>query len=87
MRPAGIDTAHSALKEIAASKNPEDSKLHLELAGRDPDLALSDVAYVKGAFFFKTLEQKVGRAAGRVEGKRPSILERADPSSGRGGPE
>ena len=58
-----FDELQDALKEIAASKNPEDSKLHLELAGRDPDLALSDVAYVKGAFFFKTLEQKVGRAA------------------------
>jgi leukotriene-A4 hydrolase len=58
-----FDELQDALKEIAASKNPEDSKLHLELAGRDPDLALSDVAYVKGAFFFKTLEQKVGRPA------------------------
>ncbi|MFM6947173.1 MAG: M1 family metallopeptidase [Flavobacteriales bacterium] len=58
-----FDELQDALKEIARSKNPQDSKLHLELAGRDPDLALSDVAYVKGAFFFKTLEQKVGRAA------------------------
>ena len=58
-----FDELQNALEEIQNSKHPEDSKLHLELVGRDPDLALSDVAYVKGAFFFKTLEQKVGRAA------------------------
>jgi aminopeptidase N len=58
-----FDELQNSLKEIANSKHPEDSKLHLELVGRDPDLALGDVAYVKGAFFFKTLEDKVGRAA------------------------
>ena len=39
----------------------EDSKLHLNLVNRDPDLAMSDIAYVKGAFFFRSLEQTVGR--------------------------
>jgi leukotriene-A4 hydrolase len=38
-----------------------DSKLHLDLKNRDPDIAMSDIAYVKGAFFFRTLEQTYTR--------------------------
>ena len=49
------------LKTIASSNNPEDSRLFLNLKGRDPDDGMTDIAYVKGAFFLKTLEQKVGR--------------------------
>jgi hypothetical protein len=49
------------LKTIASSKNPEDSRLFLNLKGRDPDDGMTDIAYVKGSFFLKTLEQKVGR--------------------------
>ena len=49
------------LKTIAGSNNPEDSRLFLNLKGRDPDDGLTDIAYVKGSFFLKTLEQKVGR--------------------------
>jgi len=49
------------LETIAGSKHPEDSKLFLNLKNRDPDDGMTDVAYVKGAFFLKTLEQKVGR--------------------------
>ncbi len=50
------------LKEMAADSSFQDSKLHLDLVNRDPDIAMSDIAYVKGAFFFRTLEQAVGRA-------------------------
>ena len=49
------------LTEMAADSTIQDSKLHLDLAKRDPDIAMSDIAYVKGAFFFRTLEQAVGR--------------------------
>ena len=49
------------LRTIAKSKNPEDSRLFLNLENRNPDDGLTDVAYVKGSFFLKTLEQKVGR--------------------------
>ena len=49
------------LKTIAGSNNPEDSRLFLNLKGRNPDDGLTDIAYVKGSFFLKTLEQKVGR--------------------------
>ncbi len=49
------------LKEILKGKYPEDSQLHLNLKNRNPDDGMTSVAYVKGAFFLKTLENKVGR--------------------------
>ncbi|MFM7681560.1 MAG: M1 family metallopeptidase, partial [Bacteroidota bacterium] len=49
------------LERIKNSKFPEDSRLFLELKKRNPDEAMTAIAYVKGAFFLKTLEQKVGR--------------------------
>lgn len=38
-----------------------DTRLHLDLAGRDPDAGLTDIAYEKGRFFLATLERAVGR--------------------------
>lgn len=49
------------LVSIAESEHPEDTRLKLDLAGRNPDDGLTDVAYVKGAFFLKTLERDAGR--------------------------
>ncbi len=49
------------IRLIEVSRHPEDSKLKLELSGRNPDDGMTDIAYVKGAFFLKTLERKVGR--------------------------
>ena len=49
------------MKEILAGKHPEDSQLHLNLKGRNPDDGMTTIAYIKGAFFLKTLESKVGR--------------------------
>ena len=49
------------LKEIGQSEHPEDTRLKLQLRGRDPDDGLTDIAYVKGAFFLKTLERDAGR--------------------------
>jgi len=43
---------------------PADQVLALPaLTGRDPDEALSDIAYTKGAWFLRFLEQRFGRAA------------------------
>jgi aminopeptidase N len=39
-----------------------DTRLHLDLAGRDPEEGMGDVAYEKGALFLRLLEQDVGRA-------------------------
>ena len=49
------------LKDIATSQHPEDSRLYLSLKGRNPDDGMTSVAYVKGAYFLKTLEATVGR--------------------------
>lgn len=47
--------------EDMMANNPDDTRLKLDLTGRDPDDGLSDIAYVKGWFFIKMLEEKVGR--------------------------
>jgi leukotriene-A4 hydrolase len=39
-----------------------DTRLHLDLAGRNPDDGVSPIAYEKGAAFLKTIEAAVGRA-------------------------
>ncbi len=49
------------LERIESSAHPEDAHLFLDLEGRDPDAGMTDVAYVKGAFFLKTLEAAAGR--------------------------
>ena len=49
------------LRTISKGKHPEDTKLKLKLEGRSPDEGMTLIAYVKGAFFLKTLEEKVGR--------------------------
>jgi leukotriene-A4 hydrolase len=50
------------LKESMADMPPADQRLALDpLNNRDPDDALSDVAYAKGAWFLRFLESRVGR--------------------------
>ncbi|MCC9137378.1 M1 family metallopeptidase [Pontibacter silvestris] len=39
----------------------EDTRLKLDLEGRDPDEGLTDIAYEKGSFFLQNIEQAVGR--------------------------
>jgi aminopeptidase N len=51
------------LKRDMATMDAHAQRLALDpLLGRDPDEALSDVAYVKGAWFLQFLEQRFGRA-------------------------
>ncbi len=40
---------------------PGDTKLKLNLKGRNPDDGVSDIAYIKGSLFLKLLENSVGR--------------------------
>lgn len=40
---------------------PNDTKLKLDLLDRNPDDGMSDIAYEKGYFFLRTLEENVGR--------------------------
>ncbi len=42
---------------------PGDTKLKLNLAGRNPDDGVTDIAYVKGCMFLKMIEAQVGRPA------------------------
>ena len=50
-----------SVSEMMEDGKEKDTHLKLELDGRDPDDGMSDIAYVKGAFFLKTIEDTVGR--------------------------
>ncbi|HWW11434.1 MAG TPA: M1 family metallopeptidase [Brevundimonas sp.] len=49
------------LQDTMAGLPPADTRLKLDLVGRDPDDGLTDVAYEKGAAFLHTIERIVGR--------------------------
>src|SRR5690606_12478672 len=49
--------------ELRRLELPGDSRLHVDLRGRDPDDGLSDVAYEKGALFLREFEESYGREA------------------------
>jgi aminopeptidase N len=48
------------ITEVGGPASPE-TKLHIDLAGRDPDDGMTDIAYNKGAAFLRLLETTVGR--------------------------
>ncbi|MGO4687443.1 M1 family metallopeptidase [Brevundimonas sp. 2YAF1] len=48
------------MAEIAVTP-PDDTRLHIDLTGRDPDDGLSGIPYDKGAAFLRTIERIVGR--------------------------
>lgn len=50
----------SLLDELAQFED-KDEILHIDLKGRDPDDGMTDVAYEKGALFFRHLEETYGR--------------------------
>lgn len=56
----GIDALDKAVEENGGENGP-DTRLHLDLKGRQPDAGLSDIAYEKGAAFMRTIEAIVGR--------------------------
>lgn len=49
------------LEEDLAELDSKDTHLKLELKGRNPDDGMTDVAYEKGYFFLRMLEENVGR--------------------------
>ncbi len=49
------------LQSTLADLPPADTRLKLDLAGRDPDDGMTDIAYEKGAAFLTTIERIVGR--------------------------
>ena len=62
------------LQDTLASLPPEDTRLKLDLAGRDPDEGMTDIAYEKGAAFLTTIERIVGRE--RFDGWLKGYFER-----------
>lgn len=50
-----------SIDQMMLEGHNEDTHLKLNLDERNPDDGMTDVAYVKGAFFLKTLEREVGR--------------------------
>ena len=51
----GIDALNKAVAENGGPSGP-DTRLHLDLNGRNPDDGLTDIAYEKGAAFLRTIE-------------------------------
>jgi len=54
------DDLNDTIRELGGGKAP-DTRLHLDLAGRNPDDGMTDIAYEKGATFLRTIEAAVGR--------------------------
>jgi aminopeptidase N len=51
----------ATMKELSNGKHPKDTRLKLDLAGRDPDEGMTDVAYEKGYALLRLIESRVGR--------------------------
>lgn len=49
------------VESISAGSMPEDTKLKLNLEGRNPDDGMTAIAYDKGYYFLRLLEETVGR--------------------------
>lgn len=60
LRVLGREDLQRAVAEAGGPTSP-DTRLHLDLKGRDPDEATGNIAYEKGAAFLETVESVVGR--------------------------
>jgi leukotriene-A4 hydrolase len=49
------------LREEMKGLEPRDQVLYIDLAGRDPDAGFTQVPYIKGMLFLRTIEKAVGR--------------------------
>ena len=56
----GWDSMQEEIAELGGMTAP-DTRLHIDLAGRNPDDAVTEIAYEKGAVFLRTIEAAVGR--------------------------
>ncbi len=54
------DTLQSVIKLVGGMKSP-DTRLHIDLKGRDPDEGQTELPYQKGATFLRTIEAALGR--------------------------
>jgi len=60
LRQLGRQDMNSAVTD-AGGPTGADTRLHLDLTGRDPDEGTTQIAYEKGAAFLETVESVVGR--------------------------
>jgi hypothetical protein len=60
LRQLGRQDLQAAVTEAGGPQSP-DTRLNLDLTGRDPDAGMNDIAYEKGAAFLQTVESVVGR--------------------------
>src|SRR5918993_5650556 len=56
----GVDALHEAVAENGGPNGP-DTRLRLDLSGRNPDDGTTDIAYEKGSALLRTIEAAVGR--------------------------
>jgi leukotriene-A4 hydrolase len=56
-----VNVEFQELQKTLTYEAEEDTKLKLNLKDRNPDDGMTDIAYIKGASFLRTLESKVGR--------------------------
>jgi len=56
----GWQELQGEVENVGGADSP-DSRLRLDLAGRDPDAGMTEIAYEKGATFLRTIEAAVGR--------------------------
>jgi aminopeptidase N len=57
LQSLGWSDLQASLRDLPAS----DTRLHIDLTGRDPDEGLTDIPYEKGAAFLRAIEATVGR--------------------------
>ncbi len=57
----GMGELTETIERLESEGKRDDTHLYLELENRDPDEGLTDVAYEKGRFLLKTIENTVGR--------------------------
>lgn len=58
-----LQDLQSTVDDMVANGNGRDTHLKLDLTGRNPDDGVSSIAYDKGYFFLRWLEEKTGRDA------------------------
>jgi len=56
----GWDSLQEQIKDLGGMRAP-DTRLHLDLTGRNPDDGMTQIPYEKGAAFLRTIEAAVGR--------------------------
>jgi leukotriene-A4 hydrolase len=56
-----LQDLHDEVESLKESGSSADTKLKLNLEGRNPDEGVTDIAYNKGYFFLRSIEEKYGR--------------------------